>query len=160
MPSFDFSSEADMAALNNAIDVTRRAIDNRYDFKGTSARVELNEKDRLITLFGDSDFQLGQIRDLLFPALCQAGFRCTAPDGAYYILADFSGLSGLPDTEFALWLAKERGVAPVPGSSFFSRPELGRRYVRFVFCKTDDLLTEAAARLTGGGGRGAADVQR
>ncbi|MFN8652484.1 MAG: aminotransferase class I/II-fold pyridoxal phosphate-dependent enzyme [Gemmatimonadales bacterium] len=99
-------------------------------------------------------------RDLLFPALCQAGFRCTAPDGAYYILADFSGLSDLPDTEFALWLAKERGVAPVPGSSFFSRPELGRRYVRFVFCKTDDLLTEAAARLTGGGGRGAADVQR
>ncbi|MCM8594850.1 YajQ family cyclic di-GMP-binding protein [Accumulibacter sp.] len=69
MPSFDFSSEADMAALNNAIDVTRRAIDNRYDFKGTSARVELNEKDRLITLFGDSDFQLGQIRDLLFPAM-------------------------------------------------------------------------------------------
>jgi uncharacterized protein YajQ (UPF0234 family) len=45
MPSFDFSSEADMAALHNAIDVTRRAIDNRYDFKGTSAKVELNEKD-------------------------------------------------------------------------------------------------------------------
>jgi uncharacterized protein YajQ (UPF0234 family) len=69
MPSFDFSSEADMAALHNAIDVTRRAIDNRYDFKGTSAKVELNEKDNLITLHGDSDFQLGQIKDLLFPAM-------------------------------------------------------------------------------------------
>ena len=69
MPSFDFSSEADMAALHNAIDVARRAIDNRYDFKGTSAKVELNEKDRLITLFGDSEFQLGQIRDLRFPAM-------------------------------------------------------------------------------------------
>ena len=69
MPSFDFSSEADMAALHNAIDVARRAIDNRYDFKGTSAKVELNEKDRLITLFGDSEFQLGQIKDLLFPAM-------------------------------------------------------------------------------------------
>ncbi len=99
-------------------------------------------------------------RDLLYAALCRAGFKCTAPDGAYYILADFSALSDLPDTEFALWLARERGVAPVPGSSFFSRPELGRHYVRFVFCKTDDLLTEAAARLTGGGSRGAADVQR
>lgn len=99
-------------------------------------------------------------RDLLFAALRRAGFQCTAPDGAYYILADFSPLSELPDTEFALWLARERGVAPVPGSSFFSRPELGRKYVRFVFCKTDDLLNEAAARLTGGGGRGAADVQR
>ena len=58
-----------MAALHNAIDVTRRAIDNRYDFKGSSAKVELNEKDRVITLYGDSDFQLGQIRDLLFPAM-------------------------------------------------------------------------------------------
>jgi len=99
-------------------------------------------------------------RDLLFGALVSAGFRCIAPDGAYYILADFSALSDLPDTEFALWLARERGVAPVPGSSFFSQPELGRRYVRFVFCKTDELLIEAAARLTGGGSRGAVDVQR
>jgi aminotransferase len=99
-------------------------------------------------------------RDLLFGALVRAGFRCTAPDGAYYILADFTGLSELPDTEFALWLARERGVAAVPGSSFFSRPELGRQYVRFVFCKTDDLLQEAAARLTGGGTRGAVDIQR
>lgn len=69
MPSFDFTSEADMVALKNAIDVASRAIANRYDFKGTSAKVELNEKDKVITLFGDSDFQLDQIKDLLFPAM-------------------------------------------------------------------------------------------
>ena len=69
MPSFDFTSEADMVALKNAIDVTARQIDNRYDFKGTSAKVELNEKDKVITLWGDSDFQLDQIKDLLFPAM-------------------------------------------------------------------------------------------
>ena len=69
MPSFDFTSEADMVALKNAIDVTSRQIDNRYDFKGTSAKVELNEKDKIITLWGDSDFQLDQIKDLLFPAM-------------------------------------------------------------------------------------------
>lgn len=69
MPSFDFTSEADMVALKNAIDVAGRAIDNRYDFKGTSAKVELNEKDKVITLHGDSDFQLDQIKDLLFPAM-------------------------------------------------------------------------------------------
>lgn len=69
MPSFDFTSEADMVALKNAIDVARRAIDNRYDFKGTSAQVELDEKNKVITLFGDSDFQLDQIKDLLFPAM-------------------------------------------------------------------------------------------
>ena len=69
MPSFDFSSEADMVALKNAIDVVNRQIDARYDFKGTSAKVELNEKDKVITLFGDSDFQLDQIKDILFPAM-------------------------------------------------------------------------------------------
>lgn len=69
MPSFDFTSEADMVALKNAVDITARQIDNRYDFKGTSAKVELNEKDKVITLHGDSDFQLDQIKDILFPAM-------------------------------------------------------------------------------------------
>ena len=69
MPSFDFSSEADLVALKNAIDVVTRQVDARYDFKGTSAKVELSEKDKVITFFGDSDFQLGQIKDLLFPAM-------------------------------------------------------------------------------------------
>lgn len=69
MPTFDFSSEADIVALKNAIDVVTRQIDARYDFKGTSANVELNEKDKLITLHGDSDFQLDQIKDILFPAM-------------------------------------------------------------------------------------------
>ncbi|ROH88045.1 YajQ family cyclic di-GMP-binding protein [Pseudomethylobacillus aquaticus] len=69
MPSFDISSEADMVALKNAVDVAARQIGNRYDFKGTSASIELNEKDKQITLFGDSDFQLDQIKDILFPAL-------------------------------------------------------------------------------------------
>jgi aminotransferase len=99
-------------------------------------------------------------RDVLHRAVLAAGFRARAPEGAYYVLADFSGLSQLDDTAFAEWLARERGVAPVPGSSFFSRPELGRKYVRFVFCKTDDLLQEAAARLVGMGSREAHDVQR
>jgi uncharacterized protein YajQ (UPF0234 family) len=69
MPSFDFTSEADMEALKNAIDVVGRQIVARYDFKGTSAKVELNEKEKVITLYGDSDFQLDQIKDILFPAM-------------------------------------------------------------------------------------------
>ncbi|MCB4811552.1 YajQ family cyclic di-GMP-binding protein [Methylovorus menthalis] len=69
MPTFDISSEVDMVALKNAIDVAGRQITNRYDFKGTSAAAELNEKDNLITLHGDSDFQLDQIKDILLPAM-------------------------------------------------------------------------------------------
>ncbi|HLB55427.1 MAG TPA: aminotransferase class I/II-fold pyridoxal phosphate-dependent enzyme [Gemmatimonadales bacterium] len=86
-------------------------------------------------------------RDLLMEALDAAGFRAKAPEGAYYILADFSGLSDLPAPEFARWLTIEGGVATVPGTSFFSRPEDGIRFTRFAFCKTLDLLREAAARL-------------
>ena len=69
MPSFDISSEVDMVALKNAVDVCARQIATRYDFKGTSAAVELNEKDKVITLFGDSDFQLDQVKAILLPAM-------------------------------------------------------------------------------------------
>lgn len=69
MPSFDISSEVDMVALKNAIDIASKQIINRYDFKGTSARVELNEKDSTITLYGDNDFQLDQIKDILLPGM-------------------------------------------------------------------------------------------
>ena len=69
MPSFDVSSEVNMANLTNSIDVASRMIINRYDFKGTSAKVEFSEKDLTITLYGDSDFQLGQIKDILPPAM-------------------------------------------------------------------------------------------
>ena len=69
MPSFDITSEADMVALKNAVDVAGRHIGNRYDFKGTSARLELNEKDKTITVHGDSEFQVGQVKDILFPEM-------------------------------------------------------------------------------------------
>ena len=93
-------------------------------------------------------------RDLLTGALQGAGFRCVAPEGAYYILADFSELSADDDTTFSLWLTRTVGVAPVPGSSFFSDPAAGRKLVRFAFCKTDEMLAEAAGRLRGLGDRG------
>jgi uncharacterized protein YajQ (UPF0234 family) len=67
MPSFDILSEVDLAALKNAVDVANRKIGNRYDFKGTSARVE--QADKLLTLYGDSDFQLGQMKDVLLPEM-------------------------------------------------------------------------------------------
>ena len=69
MPSFDFSSEVDTVALKNGIDTVSKKIIGRHDFKGTSAKVELNEKDKVITLWADSDFQLGQIKDILFPEM-------------------------------------------------------------------------------------------
>ncbi len=94
-------------------------------------------------------------RDLLYAALIDSGFECTAPEGAYYILADFSDLAGIAsgagvlpdDTAFAIWLSREIGVTPVPGSSFFRDGGGGKSLVRFVFCKTEEILIEAARRL-------------
>ena len=86
-------------------------------------------------------------RDILCDGLLKAGFRCRVPEGAYYVLADFSDLSERPDDEFARWLTIEHGVASVPGSSFYSQRELGRTQVRFAFCKTEDMLHQAVERL-------------
>lgn len=86
-------------------------------------------------------------REVLVAGLREAGFRCAAPQGAYYVLADFSGLSPLDDATFSRLLAREAGVAPVPGSSFFHDPAHGRTLVRFAFCKRLDTLEEAAHRL-------------
>ncbi|MBK7357000.1 YajQ family cyclic di-GMP-binding protein [Propionivibrio sp.] len=77
MPSFDFSSEVDQVALKNAIDAAGKKLIGRHDFKGTSARIELNDKDKVITLFADSDFQLNQIKDILFPELEKKEPDCT-----------------------------------------------------------------------------------
>jgi aminotransferase len=87
-------------------------------------------------------------RDVLYEHLIEAGFRCRRPEGAYYILADFSEISDLSDDEFAHWMTAEIGVAPVPGSSFFHEPEQGRHLIRFAFCKTEETLREAGRRLS------------
>jgi aspartate/methionine/tyrosine aminotransferase len=86
-------------------------------------------------------------RDLLLPALEAAGFRTFRPDGAYYIMTDISAFGFPSDVEFTRHLIREIGVACVPGSSFYSRPELGAQQVRFCFCKKDSTLKEAAERL-------------
>ena len=63
MPSFDTVLEPDLVEVRNACDQAAKEISTRFDFKGSSAQVELNDKS--ITLHADSDFQLGQVRDVL-----------------------------------------------------------------------------------------------
>jgi aminotransferase len=88
-------------------------------------------------------------RDLLVPVLREAGFQFTVPEGAYYILADYSALSGDDDVTFARWLASEVGVAGVPGSSFYHDGSTERRLIRFAFCKRAETLQAAAVRFSG-----------
>jgi cyclic-di-GMP-binding protein len=71
MPSFDTVCEADLVGVRNAVDNTVKEISTRFDFKGTSAAIELKEKD--ITLIGDAEFQLGQIEDVLRNKMTKRG---------------------------------------------------------------------------------------
>ena len=63
MPSFDTVCEPNMVEVKNAVENAAKEINTRFDFKGTSAAVEL--KDKEITLFGDAEFQLAQVEDVL-----------------------------------------------------------------------------------------------
>jgi aminotransferase len=88
-------------------------------------------------------------RDVLVPALREAGFRVHEPAGAYYVMTDIRDLvePDEDDVAFAHRLIRDPGVAAVPGSSFFSHPDLGRTKVRFAFPKTIETLQAAADRL-------------
>ncbi len=67
MPSFDVVSEADMIEVKNAVEQSNKEITTRFDFKGSSAKIE--QKDTELTAFADSDFQLSQVRDVLINKL-------------------------------------------------------------------------------------------
>ncbi|HYW58104.1 MAG TPA: YajQ family cyclic di-GMP-binding protein [Polaromonas sp.] len=71
MPSFDTVLEADLVKVKNAVENTGKEIGTRFDFKGTSAAVEL--KDKEITLTGDSDFQIEQMNDILRNKMTKSG---------------------------------------------------------------------------------------
>jgi aspartate/methionine/tyrosine aminotransferase len=88
-----------------------------------------------------------QKRDFLFSALNDAGFKAYKPQGAYYIMTDVGHWGVTDDVAFALKLIKEAKVATVPGSAFYSRPELGRSKVRFCFPKKMETLKKAAEGL-------------
>ncbi len=78
MPSFDIVSEVNQVEVHNALDQSNKEITNRFDFKGSDARVELNEKEKKLTLYADDDFKLSQVRDVLTGKLAKRGVdvRC------------------------------------------------------------------------------------
>lgn len=86
-------------------------------------------------------------RDYLCNALAGLGFRVFVPAGTYFIMADHSAFGYEDDFAFCRALTKEVGVAAIPPSVFYARPELGRRLVRFAFCKKRETLEQAVGRL-------------
>ena len=76
MPSFDVTLEPNFVELRNAVEQCNKEIGTRFDFKGSSAKIELVEKaakERELTLWADSDFQIGQVKDILLAKLAKRG---------------------------------------------------------------------------------------
>jgi len=88
-------------------------------------------------------------RDLLLAGLRAAGLIADAPQGSFYVMADFSRVFDGDDVDFTRFLIREIGVACIPPSTFFSddHKHLTRSHVRFAFCKEDAVLEQAVERL-------------
>ncbi|MFZ2410820.1 MAG: aminotransferase class I/II-fold pyridoxal phosphate-dependent enzyme, partial [Candidatus Methanoperedens sp.] len=127
------------------------AIRKVHDFLTVGAPAPLQHACVTALRFPDSYYEelasmYDRKRKLLYNALIKAGFKCSLPEGAYYILADIPEGTGMDDTAFARYMVREIGVAAVPGSSFY-RSEVGKHKLRFTFSKKDETLIEAARRL-------------
>ena len=97
--------------------------------------------------FGLRDFYQAK-RDLFRAGLAQTRFKLLPCEGTYFVLADYSAISDLPEAEFVQQMITERGVAVIPVSGFYQRP-FENRVVRFCFAKKDETLREALRRLAG-----------
>jgi N-succinyldiaminopimelate aminotransferase len=86
-------------------------------------------------------------RDRLCLGLADAGFEVLRPAGTYFVTADITPLGGVDGVEFCRALPERCGVVAVPTQVFYDDVAAGRRLVRFAFCKRDEVLDEAVARL-------------
>ncbi len=88
-------------------------------------------------------------RQLMMSALDSGGLKYCAPQGTYFMLADYSQVFNGTPMEFTHYLVKEIGVACIPPESFYSQEHrnIGHGYVRFAFCKSDDILQQVKDRL-------------
>ena len=128
------------------------AIRKVHDFLTVGAAAPLQEAGAAAlrspaTYYRDLAAGYQRRRDMLLEILERHRFICYRPRGAYYIMTDIGHFGFEDDVAFACHLVTEVGVAAVPGSSFYHDPALGRTKVRFTFCKKDETLHEADARL-------------
>ncbi|MCI5821966.1 MAG: aminotransferase class I/II-fold pyridoxal phosphate-dependent enzyme [Lachnospiraceae bacterium] len=122
-----------------------------HDFLTVGAAAPLMEAATVGLLFQDEYYReladhYAHMKEVFVGGLKKLGFRFTDPQGAYYVLMDVSEFGVKDDVKFCEWLAREVGVAAVPGSSFFR--EDVNHLIRFHFAKQDKTLQAAIERLS------------
>ncbi|MHB1668766.1 MAG: YajQ family cyclic di-GMP-binding protein [Thiomonas sp.] len=143
MPSFDAVLEPNLIEIRNAVDQTSKETHNRFDFKGSSAKVDL--ADKLITAWADSDFQLGQVRDVLMSKMAKRNVDVRFLDlgkietvGGDKVKQVITVKSGIPQD-----LAK-RITTAVKESKLKLQSAIQGDVVRITGAKRDDLQTAMA----------------
>jgi aminotransferase len=121
-----------------------------HDFLTVGAAAPLQEAAVTALNFGDEYYEELQLhytqrRDFFLQGLHRLRLQCTIPQGAYYAMVDMSEFGVRDDVRFCEWMAREVGVAAVPGSSFFKSDT--RNFIRFHFAKNIETLKEALTRL-------------
>jgi N-succinyldiaminopimelate aminotransferase len=106
------------------------------------------------TYFASISERLRGKRDLLGAGLSRAGFEVYRPQGTYFVTTDIRSLGDADGVEFCRNLPREAGVVAIPNAVFYDDREAGRTQVRFAFCKRDEVLADALARLEKWAGRG------
>jgi N-succinyldiaminopimelate aminotransferase len=98
-----------------------------------------------------ADFHAGMKakRDLLGAGLADAGFTVFRPAGTYFVTTDIRPLGETDGFAFCRALPERVGVVAIPNAVFYDHKAAGAPYVRFAFCKKEEVLTEAVARLKG-----------
>ncbi len=140
MPSFDIASSVDLQTLDNAVNVAKKEMDNRYDFKGTHLKVDLNKKDMVINVEVDSDMQLRQVEDILLTKAMRQGLEANAFDmtkefeaSGKYIRKTISIKNGI-DREMA-----KKIVKLIKDSGLKVQPAIMDDIIRVTAKKIDDL---------------------
>ena len=146
MPSFDIVSEVNQVEVHNAVDQCNKEIGNRFDFKGSDARVEINEKEKKLAVFADDDFKLGQVRDVLTGKLAKRGIdiRCLQLGAVEKI----SGNKVKQDVTIRVGVEQELGkkiVKLIKDSKMKVQASIQGAAVRISGAKRDDL--QAAIQL-------------
>jgi aminotransferase len=121
-----------------------------HDFLTVGAAAPLQEAAVAALEFPDSYYHELQTlyakkREIFLKYLDDAGLIYSRPEGAYYVMVDISEFGWKDDVAFCEWLARDVGVAAVPGSSFFHEPV--RHLIRFHFAKRTETLVSAGERL-------------
>jgi cyclic-di-GMP-binding protein len=151
MPSFDIVSKVDLQTLDNAVNVAKKEIDNRFDFKGTHVMLDLNKKDFVVNVEVDSDMKLAQLEDVLLTKAMRQGLEANCFDltkepsaSGKYIRKTIPVKNGL-DKEMA-----KKIVKIIKDSGLKVQPAIMDDTIRVTAKKIDDL--QAVIKLCNGSG--------